>query len=104
MRISDWSSDVCPSDLGGICMWIGHEYSEAATHGLRGTCVNLAEPEPRARLADSIMGDDAGLLRMRPAAEQHQSTDRKSVVEGKRVSGRVGFGGRRTLEKHTTHK
>src|SRR3546814_20329557 len=21
-------------------MWIGHEYSEAATHGLRGTCVN----------------------------------------------------------------
>lgn len=55
-------------------MWIGHEYSEAATHGLRGTCVNLAEPEPRARLADSIMRDDAGLLRLRPAAEQHQST------------------------------
>src|SRR3546814_4778671 len=30
MRISDWSSDVCSSDLGRVCCWADHDRHEEA--------------------------------------------------------------------------
>src|SRR3546814_19114455 len=70
MRISDWSSDVCSSDLG-----LRHEV-----------------PAPRDRLRQA-QGDGRG--RENRAA----GADRKSVVLGKSVSVRVDLGGRRIITK-----
>src|SRR3546814_11118655 len=95
MRISDWSSDVCSSDL------------------------------PPRRLAMAELQQEGGnLLARRFASEQHHlvlrrrqlagghdqqaplqlgqlDEDRKSVVEGKSVSVRVDLGGRRIIKKKT---
>src|SRR3546814_11968988 len=69
MRISDWSSDVCSSDLLG----------RPARY-----------PPRRGGGASGLQG----LLRSRRTAE-----DRKSVVYGKSVSVRVDLGGRRVIKK-----
>src|SRR3546814_13232258 len=82
MRISDWSSDVCSSDLRG-------------RGGLR-RALFLYAVGPRGRGAGARRGrrrrarrDDGPGLRK----------DRKSVVEGKSVSVRVDLGGRRIIKK-----
>src|SRR3546814_18121016 len=78
MRISDWSSDVCSSDL----VW---------RSGVRRSRVRLHRLGPdRHRGARSEASPDAG--------------DRKSVVEGKRVSVRVDLGGRRLSKKKQTEE
>src|SRR3546814_18404698 len=42
MRISDWSSDVCSSDLSGIKLWPGDGASPAGTKAPpRSTCKTL---------------------------------------------------------------
>src|SRR3546814_11833107 len=113
MRISDWSSDVCSSDLD-------HPDAFDAALGRRGL-------EPRA--ADLIALDErhravitevqAGQARRNEAskaigaakAQKDEATaqalmaevDRKSVVEGKSVSVRVDLGGRRIIKKKTHH-
>src|SRR3546814_10937129 len=76
MRISDWSSDVCSSDLG---------------RAARPTAPGRARGRPgrRARRAG----------RRRPRACR---ADRKSVVKGKSVSVRVDLGGRRIIKKKNT--
>src|SRR3546814_16820689 len=91
MRISDWSSDVCSSDL-----------EQRLRHG------------PGAPGAVPCRSRDGGAL----AAEWVQTTtvrsgpwervgkgsrcgDRKSGVEGKSVSVRVDLGGRRIMQKKT---
>src|SRR3546814_17533165 len=33
MRISDWSSDVCSSDLPAISLWVSEDYTRAAPGG-----------------------------------------------------------------------
>src|SRR3546814_14896749 len=71
MRISDWSSDVCSSDLHAEPMSLDDALRLAETRA----------PELQAR--------EAGL------------EDRKSVVEGKSVSVRVDLGGRRIIKKQT---
>src|SRR3546814_11020066 len=81
MRISDWSSDVCSSDLS-----IGTQrrcLSILATMGLI---------EKQRRCVPSDPPAD------RPKARNAQ-TDRKSVVSGKRVSDRVELGGRRSIKE-----
>src|SRR3546814_11734723 len=80
VRISDWSSDVCSSDLpdrGG------------RRAGTRAAVGRAARPRPaaRRRRAERGPGDPAG--------------DRKSVVEGKSVSVSVDIGGRRISRKKT---
>src|SRR3546814_14635656 len=88
MRISDWSSDVCSSDLRGD-----------------------ADPQPR-RLADPVVARNerrclraVGLLlrprRRVPRIRGLDQGDRKSVVQGKSVSVRVDLGGRRRSKKKT---
>src|SRR3546814_12559670 len=85
MRISDWSSDVCSSDLqqGPRC-----PRPEGLTN----------DRLPGARhysVTDQTAGKDAH-CQHRPAS------DRKSVAYGKRVHVRVDLGGRRTINKNTS--
>src|SRR3546814_11061870 len=110
MRISDWSSDVCSSDLV-----LGRGRGPAAVRmdprhdsGLRlvGLCARTdacglpagsgvgSAPVGRARRVE------AGGAPGRPGGRR----DRTSVVEGKSVSGRVERGGRRTIKKTTNKK
>src|SRR3546814_17572849 len=88
MRISDWSSDVCSSDLGHrLC----RRFRGRLHRGLGG--------RPGGGLGHRFggrgLGGGFGCL-----------GDRKSVVEGKSVSVRVDLGGRRIIKqkisKHAT--
>src|SRR3546814_15749871 len=91
MRISDWSSDVCSSDL-------------AAGRQRHGLCAGVADQCRRARRqirprrADAHHGGPARGGRHR-AGTGSTERDRKSVVEGKSVSERVNSGGRRIILK-----
>src|SRR3546814_13250089 len=79
MRISDWSSDVCSSDLP----------SRSSFHS-----VSITSP------FDSWLSMNQGFCLLGIAKIQNcQSRDRKSVVEGKSVSVRVALGGRRIIKK-----
>src|SRR3546814_15436231 len=101
MRISDWSSDVCSSDL-------------TTERGRYLPSPIFATYRIVAQKTAAIYGADSHLLTMRSSAERaphgRQSggewrtrwdwnTDRKSVVEGTRGSVRVGLGGRRIIKK-----
>src|SRR3546814_10936636 len=88
MRISDWSSDVCSSDLAHAA---GHRAHASVLPGRRAAPVLAARR--RGRTAAHLRG---GPLRGRVAAPPG---DRKSVVEGKSVSVRVDLGGRRIIKK-----
>src|SRR3546814_17571324 len=85
MRISDWSSDVCSSDL--VRRHLVPAGRDVA-HQLRKALRDPAEDEER-RL-------DVGALE---TFEQHLGVDRKSVVSGRSVSVRVDLGGRRLIKK-----
>src|SRR3546814_11713630 len=79
MRISDWSSDVCSSDLGVEGLRVGDRVAYALHYGSYGQFMAL--PAWKAvRIPE----------------------DRKSVVSGKSVSVRVDLGGRRLLKKKCT--
>src|SRR3546814_15131367 len=99
MRISDWSSDVCSSDLATAAVF-GSWHSERAKvyrrlnhiSGDWGTAVNVQA------MVFGIMGDTSATG---VAFTRDPSTDRKSVVEGKSVSVRVDLGGRRIIKKKT---
>src|SRR3546814_12083337 len=98
MRISDWSSDVCSSDLrvmganpAGLSMIRvdGDSMSPTLSHGDE---IMVDRMDGAARLRDGIyvLRMDDTLMVKRVALG-----DRKSVGEGKSVSVRVGLGGRR---------
>src|SRR3546814_17371215 len=103
MRISDWSSDVCSSDLP--CPLL----PEARIH-IAGA-IN-SPPRVRNRLAKPLV---PGAVGRSSACHAHMPgnghafgvgadleivrLDRKSVVSGMRVSVRVDFGGRRIIKK-----
>src|SRR3546814_11027094 len=93
MRISDWSSDVCSSDLqphiGGQLI-VGHDPVQFPA---------------AARMREVSPGDEHARPRHMPGvdriAQRHIGQtaigDRKSAVSGKSVSVRVALGGRRTI-------
>src|SRR3546814_11016983 len=93
MRISDWSSDVCSSDLFG-------ERLVAALPSLRHADDprNLSLDEA-AKLRSIICLDQPCPSYLVSAADALDAGDRKSVVEGKSVSVRVDLGGRRIIKK-----
>src|SRR3546814_20295120 len=107
MRISDWSSDVCSSDLDDdqqcafdqilLDRGDGRIDQLGAVIGL--ACNNVR----RQRLVDfdqlvgDAIGNDAAVL----ASEQQE--DRTSVVSGKSVSVRVDLGGGRISKPHKTN-
>src|SRR3546814_12732971 len=95
MRISDWSSDVCSSDLAVRCpaRRCGRAWPAAL-----GGCTALAAA------ADRRQPGGAGLRAGAPAgAVVRLRQDRKSVVEGKSGSVRVDFGGRSRIKKRIGH-
>src|SRR3546814_14792823 len=121
MRISDWSSDVCSSDLPHVGGRGDDDARIAQVDGalrrvrvlifdhLSHRAVGVGED---AAIGGGIGGAKAEHRDPRPRYEraaqpahrgraQHRA-DRKSVGEGKRVSGRVDLGGRRLLKKKKT--
>src|SRR3546814_15300735 len=94
MRISDWSSDVCSSDL--------HDRQRVVDLGER------AEVVVERRHASPHVRGDASHRQRLVTVPVHQCErgfeDRKSVVSGKSVSVRVDLGGRRIIKKKKTNK
>src|SRR3546814_11935123 len=84
MRISDWSSDVCSSDLASCISFV----SAAAIED------GIVE---RLRLDRMVLPvrNTRGIGK----AQMKLNEDRKSVVEGKSVSVRVDLGGRRIIKQ-----
>src|SRR3546814_14532385 len=114
MRISDWSSDVCSSDLfrcgkryiSTICFamppW-GQSRRQCFREGgcnednMMSTCFGF----PDSAAADQ--SDPAGRARApNTIRKQSANGDRKSGVQGTRVSVRVDLGGRRDIKKKKT--
>src|SRR3546814_17089407 len=99
MRISDWSSDVCSSDLDGS------EYTGNYDLGVAGL---RRFHRPRLELLASAGADVLAIETLPCLAEVEAvlseldrlgGVDRKRVVWGKRVSVRVGHGGCGLIKK-----
>src|SRR3546814_14365865 len=115
MRISDWSSDVCSSDLHTAAVQHRHR-CDAVDDGAPGRRIETVRimPTTRAETA-SIITRGSGrqvVERDAPGRDRRRrrhldidpqglavGADRKSVVQGKRVSVRVDLGGRRIITK-----
>src|SRR3546814_20074387 len=80
MRISDWSSDVCSSDLELAPLRVGDHRADLGT---------LAAGSFRDGVRERLQRQ-TGVTR----------EDRKSVVQGKSVSVRVGLGGGRIIKQN----
>src|SRR3546814_19355562 len=109
MRISDWSSDVCSSDLVDVALHLGHVEARLQAAGLENRDADLRHEAPGAgsavkQAAERAAGGTGGSGQA-DAREEGRAcgadADRKSVVSGKRVSGRVDLGGRRIIKKKT---
>src|SRR3546814_11838614 len=103
MRISDWSSDVCSSDLafGAVDaeirdMWDLEKEAQAAAFDAvqPGAPCESVDAAARRVLERAGLGPDYRL----------PGLDRKSVVSGKSVSVRVDLGGRRIIKKKKRNK
>src|SRR3546814_12667442 len=91
MRISDWSSDVCSSDLSCNSASAFSAFSAAAKFISscvtgRSPCSNLSQYWSTASTNWQV-------------ADTKSAIDRKSAVSGKSVSVRVDLGGRRIIQK-----
>src|SRR3546814_19886719 len=129
MRISDWSSDVCSSDLD-VLIWAASQLLAADDRGLpisrffRFTPYQLLTSIGRGTGARNYHLLKGALTRLQSTVvrttirhgehwrrqqfswineweELVTRTDRKSVVYGKSVSVRVDLGGRRIIKKKT---
>src|SRR3546814_15862096 len=102
MRISDWSSDVCSSDLQQrqdvllALVRLGEHRGRCLRQDLRLGEVGRLGREVRILDAAARIGQVRGVRRQ---VVDHRGQDRKSVVEGKSVSVRVDLGGRRIIKK-----
>src|SRR3546814_17189881 len=126
MRISDWSSDVCCSDLVGVDEIDHLRYRCRAEFGDLGNrrrafhhrgcdaemlgefTLDLRPLAEREALVHGIAVGElalAGHQRKQPTQTCHRlSTDRKSVVSGKSVTVRVDLDGRRIIKKKQKNK
>src|SRR3546814_19202578 len=99
MRISDWSSDVCSSDLiaVGARAAVDNDIRDHRPAGIfhfdADTRSAIAQVD-RIRCATAV---DVDLI------EGAAAEDRKSVVSGQSVSVRVDLGGRRIIKKNNKH-
>src|SRR3546814_19833113 len=93
MRISDWSSDVCSSDLSRAALRISQQPDQKAEQESLRQSKWLARKDKR--VAGGIKFPNYG----RSAGLSYGREDRKSIVKGKRVSVRVDLGGRRIIKK-----
>src|SRR3546814_20443815 len=115
LRMSDWSSDVCSSDLDDVPAALAHHVVVDGVGAVENALqVDVDAPIPRVRglivIGEEGEGHDARvvhedvdsavLLADAVDAAAHSGPlgeDRQSVVEGKRVSVRLDYGGRRSL-------
>src|SRR3546814_20537527 len=114
MRISDWSSDVCSSDLAahGVnpasqpvlsrvpALTLAESYKRGDNYEYGRALETAATTVLGADLARRVLGD---LLLLNDTGLDRLGGDRKSVVGGKRVSVRVDPGGRRNIKKNKEH-
>src|SRR3546814_15620937 len=96
MCISDWSSDVCSSDLIQIVPTGDRAAVGAMLTGLNGAIDVIA---PRSSHSKTTISAVTGMAAMAGQALSAGRSDRKSVVEGESVSVRVDHGGRRIIKK-----
>src|SRR3546814_12504951 len=89
MRISDWSSDVCSSDLVDDALDDGGCFGKRYDAGNPGEFPRISHGDGVAVLG-KVKDNDA---------DDHRTIDRKSVVLGESVSVRVDLGGRRIIKK-----
>src|SRR3546814_12253839 len=104
MRISDWSSDVCSSDLRLVARRsrvVQPDHVVARTGVDNIVAAAGLEDVSESGTSEGIVavGTDHGSAILR---EDDYCYDRKSVVKGKRVSGSVGLGGARTINNNRT--
>src|SRR3546814_20256307 len=101
MRISDWSSDVCSSDLqrqrqqrrGQALVALGDVFVEVARIGdVLGRVQQVVDEQ-------LVLIAERALHLLAHGAEIDGVADRKSVVTGKSVLVRVDLGGRRIIKK-----
>src|SRR3546814_19036331 len=101
MRISDWSSDVCSSDLCGLNELMLPE-NEPGSSIMPGK-VNPTQCESMTMVATQVIGNDFSIT-LAGSQGNFELKDRKSVVKGKSVSVRVDLGGRRIIKKKNKRK
>src|SRR3546814_7145774 len=89
MRISDWSSDVCSSDLPGggddTRQWgppfvtgeggeaLGAAYYHSCNRGKRSVAIDIATGEGQAELRDLLTGADVVIENYKVRSEEHTS-------------------------------
>src|SRR3546814_20028420 len=109
MRISDWSSDLCSSDLKEIRT----KQTSESLSGTKVRKVSLPRYEDEGETLRFLMKENlpgyfpftAGVFPFkRDGEDPTRMLDRKSVVSGKSVSVRVDLGGRRIITKKIKHK
>src|SRR3546814_20709674 len=119
MRISDWSSDVCSSDLiasrADALRWRQANLAEGVTLGelLSDGSMPVVHPAtPATDIANQMIAEDMGRICVVDpqsgaligiiARRNLLSADRTSVVQGKSVSVRVDIGSRGIMKKKIT--
>src|SRR3546814_11180689 len=95
MRISDWSSDVCSSDLAKGLI-------EVASGSVDSLCGVLHELEGEDGRYVTALDDPNQRLVLANDVRRRNRRDRKSVVSGKSGVARVGIGGGRLIKKKNT--
>src|SRR3546814_15701153 len=114
MRISDWSSDVCSSDLRFVILPRAASHPSGDSPRFTFT-LRVRSPLPSsarsARIRLPLPPPSQSLVSLTAFSSPHfvhrgchirrdvGQRDRKSVGEGKRVSVRVAIGGRRNMKK-----
>src|SRR3546814_18832799 len=113
MRISDWSADVCSSDLfSGYFLLIGMMWSRTSSVvACSDTARFTSSSRPQRAISGTTPEVDRVILRLetdRPswsmAMPMAVATDRKSVGNGRSVAVRVDLGGRRYIKKKNYKK
>src|SRR3546814_15316542 len=109
MRISDWSSDVCSSDLRFKVAGLDCQNEIRALRAAVGPIVGGDDKlsfDTKAGLMEVAVGDPNLVIDITQAVDATgmrahllPERDRKSVVSGKSVSVRVDLGGRRILKQ-----
>src|SRR3546814_15200292 len=109
MRISDWSSDVCSSDLIGEVI-IGRRLIRAGGFDRAADAteeVNFPGGVRTQTKAAAVLGIaveiTSGVCRSRYAGQIVGARDRKSVVKGQSMFVRVDLGGRRIIKQQKHH-
>src|SRR3546814_18362100 len=96
MRISDWSSDVCSSDLGNAAS-LAKPGRTRMNRPVVLTNARIVDPSRKLdEVGTIIVGEDGRILAAGADARNQRSAERRV---GKSVSVRVDLGGRRIVKK-----